>query len=55
MPYPEDSFKAFCETDTYDFGTLSLYLSDKISEQDRKLINGNIGKAADNFRGCRCK
>ncbi|WP_024861892.1 glycoside hydrolase family 9 protein [Ruminococcus flavefaciens] len=49
MPYPEDSFKAFCETNTYDFGTLSLYLSDKISEQDRKLINVNIGKAADNF------
>ncbi|WP_296574537.1 glycoside hydrolase family 9 protein [Ruminococcus sp.] len=49
MPYPEDGFKAFCETDTYDFGTLSLYLSDKISEDDRKLINVNIGKSADNF------
>ncbi|WP_294413808.1 glycoside hydrolase family 9 protein [uncultured Ruminococcus sp.] len=48
-PQPDDSFRAFGETDTLDFGTISLYLSDKISDDDRKLITVNIGKAADNL------
>ena len=48
-PQPDDDFKAFSETNTLDFGTISLYLSDKISDEDRKLITVNIGKAADDF------
>ena len=48
-PQPDDRFRAFGETDTLDFGTISLYLSDKISDDDRKLITVNIGKAADNL------
>ncbi len=48
-PQPSDNFKAFGETNTLDLGTISLYLSDKISDDDRKLITENIGNSADNF------
>ena len=48
-PQPDDSFRAFSETETLDFGTLSLYLSDKLSEEERKVIAVNIGRTADNF------
>ena len=43
------TFSAFNNSETTTLGTLSLYLSDKISAKDKKTIEKNITSAADEF------
>ena len=45
----DDTFASFCETETLDFGTMSLLISDKVNDADKEKIRKNIASAADDL------